>query len=172
MPYTENNNISKIVSRNYLTDGKWRPLTVALNKSPAWVLPGNDSIVEGSSALLLTDFPWASFMSVRSNLYWEDCEEDAGDLLKGLSLSVLTDNPEGESGLCTISHWIGIQISSRLLSNMAQINQTVNLTPKEEKPNSGFSVKPSRLVLSWNTCCSPFGDWPQWPNCISSFFWH
>lgn len=85
-----------------LTGSTRHPLAVALNKSPACVLSGNESTIEeGSSPLLLTDFLRPSFMSIIFD--WDDCEQDAGDPLMELSLSTLFDGPVWCSDFCMTS---------------------------------------------------------------------
>lgn len=85
-----------------LTGGRWRPPTVTLNKSPAWVLSGNESTTVDSFPLLLIDFLRPSFMSLDMTLFCNDFERDAGDSLATLPMSEFGDNPTWFSGFCIV----------------------------------------------------------------------
>lgn len=100
------------VVRISLTGGKRRPATVALNKSPALVLSGNEPPAE-SSPLLLIDFLRPSFISLNVTLWCNDFDEDAGDTLEELPLSALGDNPTRFSGFCKGRFNIWVQLNNR-----------------------------------------------------------
>lgn len=90
----------KIVIKVRLTGGNRRPPIVALNKSPACVLSGNESMRVVSSPVLLIDFLCPSFISLNVTLLCDNLEREAGDSPAELSLSDLGDDPAGFSGFC------------------------------------------------------------------------
>lgn len=125
-----------------LTGGRWRPATVALNKSPALVLSGNES-TEDSSPLLLIDFLRPSFISLNVTLCCNDFDEDAGDTLVDLPLSALGDNPTRFSGFCKGRFNMGTENELLLLEK-----STFYLC--FAKTESKMSVKKSSLILIMN----------------------
>lgn len=91
----------KILKTYALTGGRCRVPAVALNRSPARVLAGKESVTEESSRLLLIDFLCPSLVSLNVTLFWDDLAEDAGEPLAELSQSVLGDDLTILSGFCT-----------------------------------------------------------------------
>ena len=118
-----------------LTDGRWRPPTVALNKSPAWVLSGREPTTTGSSPRILIDFLLLSWVSLNRIPFCNGFEQDAGDPLAELSLSLTGYKPTRFSGFCK-REWSIWHIS---VSDLICCNT-----------NNNFWFLSTRLTWKWN----------------------
>lgn len=102
-------NNKKVAVRHPLTGGRRRSPTVTLNKSPAWVLSGNDFIPTDSFPLLLIDFFCPYFVFLHMTLFWDDFELEAGgDTLADFPLSAPSDNSARLSGFCIQKLQLGL----------------------------------------------------------------